>query len=143
MRVLVTGHRGFIGPHLVELLKARGHWVTGCDIGLFDGCEWEELPKPDLELKRDVRSLSEADLQGYDVICHLAAISNDPMGDLQPEITFAINRDASIELAVPAPVITAALQVRFRSRQVDPLGGKMLAAMRRGFGGHAVKKSGE
>jgi len=51
--------------------------------------------------------------------------------------------DASIELAVPAPVITAALQVRFRSRQDDPLGGKILAAMRRGFGGHAVKKSGE
>ena len=51
--------------------------------------------------------------------------------------------DASIELAVPAPVITAALQVRFRSRQADPLGGKLLAAMRRGFGGHAVKKSSE
>ncbi len=51
--------------------------------------------------------------------------------------------EASIELAVPAPVITAALQARFRSRQTDPLGGKMLAAMRRGFGGHAVKKSDE
>ena len=49
--------------------------------------------------------------------------------------------DASVELAVPAPVITAALQARFRSRQADPLGGKILAAMRRGFGGHAVKKS--
>ena len=51
--------------------------------------------------------------------------------------------DASIELAVPAPVITAALQMRFRSRQDDPLGGKMLAAMRRGFGGHTVKQSGD
>ena len=49
--------------------------------------------------------------------------------------------DASVELAVPAPVITAALQMRFRSRQADPLGGKMLAAMRNGFGGHAVKKA--
>jgi len=49
--------------------------------------------------------------------------------------------DASVELGVPAPVITAALQMRFRSRQVDPLGGKMLAAMRNGFGGHAVKKA--
>jgi 6-phosphogluconate dehydrogenase len=51
--------------------------------------------------------------------------------------------DASVELGVPAPVITAALQMRFRSRQADPLGGKMLAAMRNGFGGHAVKKAGE
>ena len=49
--------------------------------------------------------------------------------------------DASVELAVPAPVITAALQMRFRSRQDNPLGGKMLAAMRNGFGGHAVKKA--
>lgn len=99
MKVFVTGHRGYIGVHLVKLLKDAGHTVTGCDIGLFDGCEWEPLPKPDRELNKDVRDLTEADVAGHDVVCHLAAISNDPMGELNQDITFSINRDASIELA--------------------------------------------
>ncbi|MEO0530276.1 MAG: NAD(P)-dependent oxidoreductase [Planctomycetota bacterium] len=99
MRVFVTGHRGYIGVHLVELLKAAGHTVTGCDVGLFDGCEWEPYVKPDVELNQDVRTLTEADLDGHDCVCHLAAISNDPMGDLDPELTLGVNRDASIELA--------------------------------------------
>ena len=99
MKIFVTGHRGYIGTHLVELLKAAGHTVTGCDLGLFDGCEWEEPVRPDTELIKDVRQLTEADVEGHDVICHLAAISNDPMGDLNPQITFSVNRDASIALA--------------------------------------------
>jgi len=99
MRVFVTGHKGFIGAHLVELLKDAGHHVTGCDIGLFDGCAWEPLTSPDLELNRDVRDLTEHDLDGHDAVCHLAAISNDPMGELNPEITYSINRGASIDLA--------------------------------------------
>jgi nucleoside-diphosphate-sugar epimerase len=102
MNIFVTGHRGYIGTHLVELLKDAGHTVTGCDLGLFDGCEWEPLPTPDRELIKDVRELTEADLDGHDCVCHLAAISNDPMGDLNPEITYSINRDASIALAVKA-----------------------------------------
>lgn len=99
MNVFVTGHRGYIGPHLVELLKGAGHRVTGCDIGLFDGCEWEPLARPDRELRKDVRELTPADVDGHDAVCHLAAISNDPMGELSPEITYAVNRDASIRLA--------------------------------------------
>ncbi|MFW6058708.1 MAG: NAD-dependent epimerase/dehydratase family protein [Phycisphaeraceae bacterium] len=99
MKVFVTGHKGFIGAHLVELLKDAGHHVTGCDVGLFDGCEWEPLTPPDRELNKDVRDLTEHDLDGHDVVCQLAAISNDPMGDLNPEITYSVNRDASIELA--------------------------------------------
>ena len=99
MNVFVTGHRGYIGVHLVELLKSQGHTVTGCDLGLFDGCEWESFTIPDRELKQDVRKITIADLANHDCVMHLAAISNDPMGDLNPEITFSINRDASIRLA--------------------------------------------
>ncbi len=99
MRVLITGHRGYIGPHLVNLLKQHGHEVTGVDIGYFDACAWEPLPRADKEMTRDFRSLTEADLRGHDCICHLAAISNDPMGDLNPQLTYATNRDGSIELA--------------------------------------------
>ena len=99
MRVFVTGHKGYIGVHLVEILKRAGHQVTGCDLGLFDGCEWDEYVKPDVELIKDVRDVNEHDLDGHDCVMHLAAISNDPMGDINPEITYSINRDASIRIA--------------------------------------------
>jgi nucleoside-diphosphate-sugar epimerase len=99
MKVFVTGHRGFIGAHLVELLKAAGHTVTGCDLGLFDGCEWAPLVRPDREIVKDIRALTRADLAGHDCVMHLAAISNDPMGDLDPEITRNINARGSIALA--------------------------------------------
>ena len=99
MRVFVTGHRGYIGAHLVELLKAEGHSVTGCDLGLFDGCEWEPLVPADLELRRDVRGLAERDLEGHDAVMHLAAISNDPMGELDADLTYAVNLHGSVRLA--------------------------------------------
>lgn len=102
MKVFVTGHHGYIGVHLVELLKQAGHFVAGCDVDLFEGCEWEPLPRADLELRKDVRDLTPADLDGYDVVCHLAAISNDPMGDLNEQVTYDINRDGSIQLAKTA-----------------------------------------
>ena len=99
MKILVTGHRGYIGPHLVKLLKDAGHHVTGVDIGYFEGCNWEPLPAADREINADFRSLTEHDLGGFDCICHLAAISNDPMGDLDEKLTYDTNRDGSIELA--------------------------------------------
>jgi nucleoside-diphosphate-sugar epimerase len=99
MRVLVTGHRGYIGPHLVEILKAEGHSVTGCDLGLFDGCEWEPYTSPDRELRKDTRQLTLEDLEGHDCVMHLAAISNDPMGELDPQLTYSVNRDASVRIA--------------------------------------------
>lgn len=99
MNVFVTGHKGFIGAHLIPLLKEAGHHVTGCDLNLFEGCEWETLTQPDRELCKDIRRLTPRDLEGYDCVMHLAAISNDPMGDLNPEITYSINRDGSIHLA--------------------------------------------
>src|SRR5437588_3343547 len=102
MKVLVTGHRGYIGAHLVGLLKEAGHHVTGCDLDLFEGCDWEQLTPPDREIVRDVRALTLRDLEGQDCVMHLAAISNDPMGDLDPEITRDINARGSIALAQKA-----------------------------------------
>ncbi len=99
MRVLVTGHKGYIGSHLVELLKQHGHTVTGIDLDLFHGCEWEAPVAPDVELIADVRSIDARVVDGHDAVCHLAAISNDPMGDMDEALTLSVNRDASIRLA--------------------------------------------
>lgn len=99
MKVFVTGHRGFIGSHLVDLLKQEGHTVVGCDVRLFEGCEWEPIVPADVDLVKDVRKVEHVDLKGCDAVMHLAALSNDPMGALNSQITFDINRDASIRLA--------------------------------------------
>jgi nucleoside-diphosphate-sugar epimerase len=97
--VFVTGHRGYIGVHLVDVLQRAGHRVTGCDTGLFDGCEWEPFATPARELRKDVRELELDDVRGHDCVMHLAAISNDPMGEVDVDLTLSVNRDASIRLA--------------------------------------------
>ena len=99
MKIFVTGHKGYIGAHLVDLLKQGGHSVVGCDVGLFEGCGWEPVVPADRDLNKDVRAIESADLDGCDAVMHLAAISNDPMGDLNAQLTLDINRDASIRLA--------------------------------------------
>jgi nucleoside-diphosphate-sugar epimerase len=99
MKVFVTGHKGYIGSHLVDILKQEGHTVVGCDLGLFDGCAWEPVVRPDKELVKDTRKLEAADIQGCDAIMHLAALSNDPMGALDGALTLDVNRDASVRLA--------------------------------------------
>ena len=99
MKVFVTGHRGYIGAHLVDVLKQAGHQVTGCDLDLYAGCEWEPVTRPDRELIRDVRTLTARELEGHDCVMHLAAISNDPMGELDQELTMSTNRDGSLHVA--------------------------------------------
>lgn len=98
-KIVVTGHNGYIGAHLVPLLKQDGYFVIGIDIDLFEGCEWASITPPDVTLKKDIRHVLESDLEGVYAVIHLAAISNDPMGDLNEQITYSINRDGTIRLA--------------------------------------------
>ncbi len=99
MRVLVTGNRGYIGPILVKLLLQNGYEVVGIDADWFAECAFsQDMPSiPDVQ--KDMRDVTLDDLQGVDAVMHLAAISNDPIGNLNPELTYAINHKASVRLA--------------------------------------------
>jgi len=100
MRVLVTGSQGYIGSVLVPLLLEAGHDVVGLDLGLYQGCEYSTpLAGPGATLRRDVRDLELRELEGFEAVIHLAALSNDPLGDLHPECTYAINYQATVRLA--------------------------------------------
>lgn len=99
MRVLVTGHHGYIGAVLTPMLVQAGHEVVGLDNDLFTACtygDWEDtLPS----IHKDVRDVDTSDLEGFDAVLHLAGLSNDPLGDLNPELTMEINHQASVRLA--------------------------------------------
>ncbi|MFQ5592360.1 MAG: NAD-dependent epimerase/dehydratase family protein [Phycisphaerae bacterium] len=99
MRVLVTGHDGYIGTVLVPVLQGAGHEVVGLDSFLFEDCVFGDGVSTVPTLRKDVRDLSPADLESFDAIMHLAGISNDPLGDLNPECTYEINHVASVRLA--------------------------------------------
>ncbi|MDP3548429.1 MAG: SDR family oxidoreductase [Phreatobacter sp.] len=104
MKVLITGHAGYVGSVATTVLAEAGHEVTGLDTGYFAPCHTEgmEPADPPRVIAKDVRHVTEQDLAGFDAILHLAALSNDPMGDLAPELTAAINRDATVALATMA-----------------------------------------
>src|SRR6201999_91452 len=78
MRVLVTGYRGFIGAVMVPLLQKAGHDVTGLDTNLFEGCAFSPQLAEVKSIKRDLRDVTPADVEGFDAVVHLAALSNDP-----------------------------------------------------------------
>ena len=99
MRVLVTGHLGYIGSVLVPLLRQRGHAVVGLDTGFFKDCILGVAPERTPEIVKDLRDLSAGDLEGFDGVCHLAGLSNDPLGSLDPALTSDINHSASVRLA--------------------------------------------
>lgn len=99
MRVLVTGHDGYIGYALVPLLESAGHDVVGLDASLFGGCELGERGFEIAELEMDVRDVEVEHVGGFEAVIHLAAISNDPVGDLNPDVTYEINHAASVRLA--------------------------------------------
>ena len=99
MRILITGHKGYIGTVMVPMLLGAGHEVVGLDSDLFRQCTFapgiHEIP----ELRVDLRDVETADLDGFEAVIHLAALSNDPLGDLNPGITYDINHVASVRLA--------------------------------------------
>ncbi len=100
MRVLVSGHHGYIGSILVPLFGAAGHEVVGLDTYMYEGCDFDEERAPTVPaIRKDVRDVTPVDLDGFDAVIHLAALSNDPVGDLNPDCTFAINHRASVSLA--------------------------------------------
>jgi len=99
MRVLLTGHNGYVGSVMSRMVRAAGHKVVGLDTYLFEDCTFGP-EGPDLEsLRMDIRDVSEDDLVGFDAVIHLAALCNDPLGNMNPEFTYAINHGASVRLA--------------------------------------------
>ena len=101
MRVLVTGHRGYIGTVLTPMLEAAGHDVVGLDSDLYERCTFApggEMPFVPT-LRKDIRDVEVGDLIGFDAVLHLAALSNDPLGDFRPETTHSINYEGTMRVA--------------------------------------------
>ena len=99
MRILLTGDKGYIGAVMVPLLVQEGHTVTGLDSDWFEQSAFSELPGKIVSRKKDLRDLELSDLEGFDAVIHLAGLSNDPLGDLNPSLTYEINHAASVQLA--------------------------------------------
>jgi nucleoside-diphosphate-sugar epimerase len=103
VKVLVAGDGGYIGAVLVPFLRAAGHDVDGLDLGLYDGCDLGPVPAGvGSGPARDIRDASPAGLSGYDAVICLAALSNDPLGDLNPAATYSVNLDGTVRLAEAA-----------------------------------------
>ena len=99
MRILLTGHKGYIGAVAGPILQSAGHEVVGLDTDLFAGCDFGEPAAEIPEIRKDMRDLTKADLAGFDAVVHFAALSNDPLGDLDRSLTYDINHLASVRLA--------------------------------------------
>jgi nucleoside-diphosphate-sugar epimerase len=99
MRVLVTGHEGYIGSVMVPLLIDAGHEVVGLDTGLYEACSFGDRRQEIAGVRLDIRSVESHHLEGFEAVVHLAALSNDPLGDLNAQLTYDINHLASVRLA--------------------------------------------
>ncbi|OUD04152.1 NAD-dependent epimerase/dehydratase family protein [Streptomyces swartbergensis] len=99
MRVLLTGHQGYLGTVMAPVLAAAGHEVVGLDAGLFADCVLGPPPADPQGHRVDLRDVTADHVAGVDAVIHLAALSNDPLGSLAPELTYDINHHASVRLA--------------------------------------------
>src|SRR5438105_4538320 len=102
MKVLVTGHHGYIGSVMVDVLGREGHDVTGLDTYLYEGCDFGRDRAVVPALRKDVRDVTASDVRGFDAVVHLSALSNDPLGCLSDSRTLEINHRASVRLAEAA-----------------------------------------
>lgn len=105
-KILITGTEGYIGARMAPILSAHGYDVTGLDTGFYrDGCLYLDpiaMPMAPRTLFRDLRTITTADFEGFDAVVHLAELSNDPLGENRPEITFKINHEGSVRIAQAA-----------------------------------------
>src|SRR5690242_4369031 len=99
MRVLLTGNCGYIGVVLAPMLERAGHDVVGLDSDIFEYCDFGPPPRSIPTIRKDVRDVNARDLEGFEAVLHLAGISNDPLGDMNPTWTYEINHQASVRLA--------------------------------------------
>jgi nucleoside-diphosphate-sugar epimerase len=100
MKVLVTGTDGYIGVLLAAVLRERGHEVTGLDTGFYrSGWLYDEVGTRPADVAKDIRQVTREDLRGFDAVVHLAELSNDPLGQHNPELTYDINHRGSVRLA--------------------------------------------
>ncbi len=99
MRVLITGHKGYIGTVMAPLIADAGHEVVGLDSDLFEQCTFGWPPREFTSIRKDIRDIEHSDLEGFDAVIHLAGLSNDPLGNLNPDLTYDINYHASVRLA--------------------------------------------
>jgi nucleoside-diphosphate-sugar epimerase len=99
VRVLVTGHEGYIGIVLADRLRRAGHTVVGLDVGYYRGCDLGDPPPPIPSIGHDIRDVVPEDLEGLDAVMHLAALSNDPIGQLNAGSTYAVNLEGTLRLA--------------------------------------------
>ena len=99
MRVLLTGHKGYLGTVMAPVLAAAGHEVVGLDSGLFEDCILGPTPADPAGHVVDLRDITAEHVAGVDAVIHLAALSNDPLGSLAPDLTYDINHHASVKLA--------------------------------------------
>ena len=101
MRILLTGSRGYIGTVMAPMMVEAGHDVVGVDTDLYRRSTFGPWRESIRTIEKDVRAVEAADLEGFDAVVHLAALSNDPLGDLNPQLTYDINHLASVRLATP------------------------------------------
>jgi nucleoside-diphosphate-sugar epimerase len=102
MRVLVTGHHGYIGSVMTGVLAGAGHEIVGLDTDLYEGCSFGDPPVAVPSIRKDLRDVVANDLRGFDAVVHLAALSNDPLGCLDEQCTYDINHRGSVRLAEAA-----------------------------------------